>query len=149
MARRNFWLMACVLGVGVTLGSAGTRLLGASVPSIVIRDATTRTAAFVPACPHFSHAADGAVGPIFCTIDNPLALNYYAKALKPLLALGPNARPGRVQIQLAKEMRGGGPNGQRLTGTYPIQCQVFQLAAHRWRWSFLYTPPNCPPPPNT
>ena len=147
MGRRTVRPMMCALAVGVVLGGVGVRTLPAA-PPVVVREAAATTSSFLPACPHFSHAADGAVGPIFCTIDNPRALSYYAKALKPLLALGPHAKSGQVQIQLSKEMRGGGPHGQRLTGTIPIQCQVFQLAAHRWRWGFLYTPPDCPPPPN-
>jgi hypothetical protein len=102
---------------------------------------------FEPKCPHTAYGADGTIAPIFCTIDDPVALNYYARALKPLLVLGP--RPTQVKSVLAWEFHHGGPNGEALTGTYPIQCQVFQLAAHYWRWHFSYAPPHCPLPPNT
>jgi hypothetical protein len=108
--------------------------------------ATSTESAIVPACPHISFAVDGTIGPLFCTIDNPVALRYYAAALKPLLALGPNTTPGQVEAVLASEFRVH--NGHALTGTYPIQCEVFQLAYHRWRWSFFYAPPDCPRPSN-
>jgi hypothetical protein len=150
MRRRILGPMAGMLALGIVLGVAGARLLGSSpTAQVVIRETATSAPAFVPACPHFSYGADGTAGPIFCTIDNPVALKYYAAALKPLLALGANASPGQVQSKLAWEMRHGGPGKEVLTGTYPIQCQVFQLAAHYWRWSFSYTPPYCSIPPNT
>jgi hypothetical protein len=138
-------LIGCALVGGVALGSFG---VGVGAP-VVVREAATSAPAFAPACPHFSYGADGTAGPIFCAIDNPAALHYYAAALKPLIALGPNATPAQVQSKLAWEMRHGGPHGEVLTGTLPIQCQVFQLAAHYWRWSFPYAPQYCSLPPNT
>jgi hypothetical protein len=149
MSRRAIGRVASVLAIGILLGAAGTRALGTPSTRLVVRDAAASTPAFVPACPHFSYGADGTAGPIFCTIDNPAALHYYALALKRLLALGPNASPGQVQSVLAWENKHGGPHGEVLTGTYPIQCQVFQLAAHYWRWQLFYAPPDCSIPPNT
>jgi hypothetical protein len=148
--RRTASLIGCALVGGVALGSVGGGLVaGTSAAPVAVREAATSTPDFAPACPHFSYGADGTAGPIFCTIDNPAALHYYAAALEPLIALGPNATPGQVQSKLAWEMRHGGPDGDVLTGTLPIQCQLFQLAAHYWRWSFFYTPQYCSLPPNT
>jgi hypothetical protein len=145
--RRLVVPLACIV-VGIVLGVAGTaRLFSTPATRVVVRAAAATAPVFVPACPHLAYGADGTIGPLLCTIDNPVALKYYATALKPLLALGPNANPAQVENVLAQEFRVH--NHHAITGTYPIQCQVFQLAAHRWRWRFFYAPPYCSLPPNT
>jgi hypothetical protein len=149
MRRRRILTGGAILMVGAVAPLAATVSPGKTTPHPVVVRSASATQAFVPECPHFDRGADGTVGPIFCTVDNPAALRYYAAALRPLIALGADARPGRVRSVLAWEYRHGGPHGEALTGTLPIQCEVFQLASHYWRWSFSYTPQYCAPPPNT
>lgn len=134
--RRLLLPVVCILA-GTAIGVTATRALDRSQPAVVVRAASASTPSFVPACPKLFYAVDGTISPLFCTIDNPTALKYYAKPLKPLLALGPNASPLAVENELKKNFA--------LTGTFPIQCEVYQLAQHRWGWNFAVGPvvPHC------
>jgi hypothetical protein len=84
--------------------------------------------AYRPPCPHASYGADGNMAPIFCMVDNPLALHYYGRMAKHLFALGPNANPQQVVAAAAAD--------HRTTGTLPILCQSYRLAAWREHWQF-------------
>ena len=81
-----------------------------------------------PACPRPQYGADGTMGPLFCVIDNPLALRYYAKVGGHTLALGPDTPPWRVVSALEADYKHGGTN--------PIMCSVYRLAAWRNQWNF-------------
>ncbi len=81
-----------------------------------------------PSCPHASYGADGNMGPLFCVIDNPVALRYFAPMAKRTFALGPNAAPIQVAAALVADYRHG--------GTEPILCSIYQLAQWRNHWSF-------------
>ena len=89
----------------------------------------TRTqAALQPPCPQASYGADGNMGPLFCVIDSPVALRYYAPMGKHLFALGPNANPQQVVAAAVAD--------RRTTGTLPILCSTYRLAAWREHWQF-------------
>jgi hypothetical protein len=85
----------------------------------------------LPACPQTTYAVDGTIGPLFCTIDDPVALSWYAKPLRPLLALGPNASPGAVGTALQATLK---------HSSYPQLCQIYGLAARAERWHFAVDP---------
>lgn len=86
---------------------------------------------FVPPCPRPSYSVDGNVGPLFCTIDDPLALAFYEKLAPHLFALGPDASP--LQVTAAARRDWGAATGQEL-------CNAYALAQHRWGWSFGLNP---------
>lgn len=81
-----------------------------------------------PACPRPLYGADGTMGPLFCVIDNPLALRYYARVGRHTFALGPDASPPAVVSALEADLKHG--------GTIPITCSVYRLAAWRNQWNF-------------
>jgi hypothetical protein len=89
-------------------------------------------ATIVPTCPHATYGADGNMGPLFCVIDNPLALSHFASVGRRTFALGPNASPGHVAAALVSDYKQG--------GTEPILCSVYRLAAWRNHWRFGVSP---------
>jgi len=68
---------------------------------------------------------------LFCVIDNPTALRYFAPMAKHTFALGQNATPGQVSAALIADSK---------RSTLPILCSVYRLAAWRNRWSFGVSP---------
>jgi len=89
--------------------------------------------AFVPACPRAVYSANGNVSPLFCQIDNPVALTFYQRLAPRLFALGPNASPQQV--------------GTALVAATTIQhatsleaCAAYQLAAWWRQWHFAVDP---------
>jgi len=92
---------------------------------------TTPDSQLVPPCPHVSYGADGNMGPLFCVVDNPLALRYFASIGRHTFALGPDASPGEVAQGLSADYKHG--------GTGPIMCSIYQLAAWRNHWHFGVT----------
>jgi len=72
------------------------------------------------------------MSPLFCMIDNPLALSYFASEGQRTFALGPDATPGQVVSALTADYKHA--------GTVPILCSVYQLAAWRNHWSFAVSP---------
>jgi len=84
--------------------------------------------AFVPSCPRATYGADGNMGPLFCVIANPAALQHFAPMAKRTFALGRNAAPGQVTSALVADYKQG--------GTYPIICSVYRLAAWKNQWHF-------------
>ena len=116
-------IMACAGTAVVVLTIAAGGVFGAQA---------TGGSRFTPACPHASYDADGTMGPVFCVIDNPVALRYYASAGRHTLALGPNATPTQVAKALIAD--------RRSAGTLPILCSVYRLAAWREQWKFGVSP---------
>jgi hypothetical protein len=82
---------------------------------------------YSPPCPQASYGVDGTMGPIFCVVDNPVALRYYAKGGSHLLSLGPNATPQQVTTAGVTDYR---------HSTEPILCETYRLAAWREHWQF-------------
>jgi hypothetical protein len=112
------------------------RVMKAVVASLVtalvcvsVSGAHDASAPYVPACPHASYGADGNMGPLFCVVDNPIALTYFAKQGRHVFALGPNATPWAVAHALHLDYSTG-----------PITCSIYQLAAWREHWSFGIPP---------
>ena len=115
------------------LACAGTAVVVLAITaSGVFAAHTTRGSLYVPACPHSSYGADGTMEPLFCVIDNPAALNYYASAGRHTLALGPNAPPGRG--------RQGAYRRPATSRDPPILCSVYRLASWREHWKFGVSP---------
>lgn len=83
----------------------------------------------VPSCPQAHYFADGNVGPLFCVIDNPLALRFYASVGKRTFALGPNADPEQVYKALIDDT-------YKSHATVPELCAVYQLATWKNHWRF-------------
>ncbi len=82
-----------------------------------------------PPCPQPHYYADGNVGPLFCVIDNPVALRFYTPLGKRTFALGPNATSGQVGEALIDDYNHH--------VTEPELCAVYQLAAWRHHWRFV------------
>lgn len=88
--------------------------------------------AVVPQCPQPTYNADGNMSPLFCVIDNPLALRHYASTGRRTFALGRDASPQRVAAALVADYKRG--------GTEPTLCAVYRLAAWRNHWRFGVSP---------
>jgi hypothetical protein len=71
----------------------------------------------VPPCQHAAYGADGNMGPLFCVIDNPVALRYFAPMAKRTFALGPDAPPWQVTSALLADFKHG--------GTLPTLCSIY------------------------
>jgi hypothetical protein len=97
-----------------------------------------KAAAFVPACPRPVYSANGNVSPLFCQIDNPVALAFYQRLAPRLFALGPNATPDQVGTALA-----AASTIQHATNLEA--CAAYQLAAWWRQWHFAVDPsqPYC------
>ena len=78
-------------------------------------------APFVPACPPPTYGHDGDMAPLFCVIDNPLALRYYGRDAPHLFALGPSATPTQVVAALKQD--------QHTIGTAPVH--VLRISPRR------------------
>jgi len=68
------------------------------------------------------------MGPLFCVIDNPVALKHFTPMAKHTFGLGPDANPGEVEDALVADYKHG--------GTEPILCSIYRLAAWRHHWRF-------------
>jgi hypothetical protein len=99
---------------------------------IVADAAGAKPQAIVPPCPQARYAADGNIEPLFCVIDNPVALRHFAPMAKRTFALGPNATPAQVTDALNYDYKHG--------GTGPIICSIYKLAAWRNHWQFALSP---------
>ena len=111
-------------GIALALALAGC----GSVRTVTV----TRTVAApsVPACPAPTYTADGNLSPLFCRVDNPLALRFYGSlGLRDLLALGRDASPGAVTRVL-----------ERHNLTDPQTCSVYALASRAEHWHFGIQP---------
>jgi hypothetical protein len=85
--------------------------------------------AFAPPCPHAFYGENGNMSPLFCMVDNPLALRYFAPMARRTFALGPNATPGEVTVALISDYV-----------TWPTLCSIYELAAWRNQWRFRVSP---------
>jgi hypothetical protein len=90
--------------------------------------AAREDAALQPPCAQAGYGADGDMSPLFCVVDNPVALRYFAPMGKHLFALGPNANPQQVVAAAVAD--------RKTTGTLPILCSTYRLAAWREHWQF-------------
>jgi hypothetical protein len=93
---------------------------------------------FVPACPHAVYSANGNVSPLFCQIDNPVALTFYQRLAPRLFGLGPRATPDQVGTALV-----AATTLQHATNLEA--CAAYQLAAWWRHWHFAVDPsqPYC------
>jgi hypothetical protein len=111
---------------------ATTALVAATFTILLVQHGNLARAAdaanLVPPCPHAGFGADGNMGPLFCVIDNPVALRYFAPMGKRTFALGPDATPGEVTSALVADFKHG--------GTLPILCSIYQLASWKNHWRF-------------
>jgi len=106
-------------------------LLAVAVTALVTAGgafALSQAAPAVPPCPHPSYGADGNMGPLFCMIDDPVALRYFAPMAKHTFSLTPSATPEQVAAALVADYKHA--------GTEPILCSIYQLADWRNHWSF-------------
>lgn len=124
------------LSVTIAIGLAAVSGLIAGVflahqrsPQLLLASATVPL--FVPACPRPSYSADGNVSPLFCKIDNPLALKFYESLAPRVFALGSTASPQQVERALA---------AAEAHATNPEMCAVYQLAAWWRHWHFGVDP---------
>ncbi|HEY1978402.1 MAG TPA: hypothetical protein VGG89_17765 [Candidatus Baltobacteraceae bacterium] len=119
-------ILLCVITAGLTIAATTTVLSGQN--RAVGAPASADEEALVPLCGHPVYGADGTMGPIFCVIDNPIALHYYAPMARRTFALGPDASPRDVVNALTVDFKHG--------GTEPILCSIYQLAAWKNHWHF-------------
>ncbi len=112
--------LACVLTAAFTFSLTALRSRGL---------AATAAESLVPPCPHASYGANGNMGPIFCMVDNPIALHYFALMARHTFALKPDATPGEVAAALTSDY-----------ATAPTICSIYELAAWRNHWSFGVSP---------
>lgn len=110
-------IAACAAGVAATL----------AIVSVTAANSATSSSSIAPACPRPVYAVDGNMGPLFCIVDNPLALHYFASIGRHTFALGPDAPPSKVVAAVEADFK---------HGTIPIMCSVYRLAAWRNQWHF-------------
>jgi hypothetical protein len=89
--------------------------------------------AIVPACAQPIYSGDGNFWPLFCKIDDPLALRFYKPLFPHLFALGRDASPADVAAALRLDRR------QR-HATDPELCNGYALWQWRWHWKFGFSP---------
>lgn len=99
--------------------------------------ATANAPAFIPPCRQTSYGADGNMGPLFCVVDNPVALRYFAPMARHTFALGPDATPEEVTNALVADTKPG--SGKRWKLGLPMLCSIYQLAAWKNQWHFAYS----------
>jgi hypothetical protein len=114
------------------LACAATAAAVLAITATGVSGARSAQRPFTPACPHASYSADGNMTPLFCVIDNPVALRYLAREGRHTFALGANATPGQVVNSVVAD--------RNSAGTIPILCSVYRLAAWREHWSFGTSP---------
>jgi hypothetical protein len=131
---RRAVVLSTVFALGIVVGaSVATQTGGGAQVRIVASAAASRsTEPFVPACPGPSYTTDGNITPLFCKIDNPVALHFYAPLSKHLFALGANATPEQVTSALRADLKHG--------GTQVELCYAYELSAWRWGWHFASDP---------
>lgn len=116
-----FCAVTAVLTSALTIALTGkSRVIGAA--------ATANAPAFIPLCPQAGYGADGNMGPLFCVVDNPVALRYFAPMARQTFALGPDATPAEVTNALVADFK-----------TLPTLCSIYQLAAWKNQWHFPYS----------
>lgn len=113
--------VTAVLTFVVTIALTGkSGLIGAA--------ASANAAVLIPPCRQAGYGADGNMGPLFCVVDNPVALRYFAPMARQTFALGPDATPEEVTNALVADFK-----------TLPTLCSTYQLAAWKNQWHFPYS----------
>jgi hypothetical protein len=112
--------------IAMCLASAA---LAAGLTSAATSAASSSSSQLTPPCPSPDYGADGSMGPLFCVVDNPVALHYYAHLGRHVFALGPDATPEQVIAAVKKDY-----------STNPITCSVYRLAAWKNQWHFAISP---------
>jgi hypothetical protein len=112
--------------------------LGRSTKPQTVMLVSSSAPVFVPACAHPLYTADGNMTPLFCKIDNPLAVSFYRKIAPKVFALGANASPQRVTRALSATEK---------HATFPELCAVYKLVSWWRHWHFGISPgqPYCNP----
>ena len=126
------------LAVGVMIGAATMSMHQPGTASAAPgkgngKGQAVSTARFVPACPRPVYSANGNVSPLFCQIDNPVALQFYERLAPRVFALGPNATPQQVGAALSATVT-------FRHATNPEICAAYQLAAWAKQWKFVVNP---------
>ena len=126
------------LAAGVVIGAAAMSLhqpgaAGAAPGKGNGKGPAPKAAAFVPACPRPVYSANGNVSPLFCQIDDPVALQFYERLAPRVFALGPNASPQQVGAALAASVT-------FRHATNAEVCAAYQLAAWWRQWKFAVDP---------
>ena len=125
------------LAVGVVVGAAAMSLNQPQAASAA-RGKKPAPTAYVPACPRPVYSANGNVNPLFCQIDNPVALKFYERLAPRLFELGARATPQQVGTALATA-------STMQHATNAEACAAYQLAAWWRQWHFGVDPsqPYC------
>jgi hypothetical protein len=123
------------LAAGVVIGAAAMTLHQPGTASAAPPDkhAPPKAAAYVPSCPRPVYSANGNVSPLFCKIDNPVALQFYARLAPGLFALGASATPQQASAALASSVT-------FRHATNAEACAAYQLAAWWKQWKFAVDP---------
>ncbi len=127
------------LAVGVVVGAAAMSLNQPQAASAAHgRKPKPAPTAYVPACPRPVYSANGNVNPLFCQIDNPVALKFYERLAPRLFALGTGATPQQVGTALTTA-------ATMQHATNAEACAAYQLAAWWRQWHFGVDPskPYC------
>jgi hypothetical protein len=130
------------LASGVLIGAAAMSLhqpgTAGAAPGKGNGKAHPAAPAYVPSCPRPVYSANGNVSPLFCQIDNPVALQFYERLAPRLFALGPNATPQQVGAALTASVTFRHATNMEV-------CAAYQLAAWWKQWKFDVDPsqPYC------
>jgi hypothetical protein len=117
-------VIAAGAGAGFGIAAVAGAFTGTSA-------STASSVGFVPGCPQPLYTADGNLSPLFCKIDNPRALKFYARITPRLFGLGRSAPPGQVVLALRADHK---------HATNPQLCSAYKLLAWRWHWHFGVDP---------
>jgi hypothetical protein len=123
--------MIRTLALCLTLVALTITLVVVSKQGGAVLAANANTDTFVPPCPQARQSADGNMSPLFCVIDNPAALRFYAPLGRQTFALGSNAGSSQVVSALIADYN--------RHATEPELCAVYRLAAWRERWHFGFS----------
>jgi hypothetical protein len=126
------------LAAGVLIGAATMSLHQPGSAHAAAGNKHAPVASYVPACPRPVYSANGNVSPLFCQIDNPVALQFYERLAPRLFALTPNATPQQVGAALVASVT-------FRHATNAEVCAAYQLAAWWKQWKFAVDPsqPYC------
>lgn len=126
------------LAAGIVIGAAAMSLHQPGSAQAASANKHVPAPSYVPACPRPVYSANGNVSPLFCQIDNPVALQFYERLAPRLFALNANATPQQVGAALVAA-------GTFRHATNAEICAAYQLAAWWKQWKFAVDPsqPYC------
>jgi hypothetical protein len=126
------------LAAGVVIGAVTMSLHQPGSAHAATGKKHAPAASYVPACPRPVYSANGNVSPLFCQIDNPVALQFYQRLAPRLFALNPNATPQQVGSALVASVTFRHATNEEV-------CAAYQLAAWWKQWKFAVDPsqPYC------